>query len=179
MKQLLSMLAITLLWPFAPAQAESCPAWMDHQLQKLRSRDVIDMCATVSNKPLLIVNTASHCGFTPQFEGLEAIHQRYKDQGLVVLGVPSNDFWQEAKDDEETANICYINYGVTFLMTEKQHVKGKKAHPLFKHMSEEHGSPSWNFNKYLVDSNGKVVARFGSAVKPQSEELVSSIESVL
>lgn len=173
------MLMFSALTLSPTAHAGDCPAWMDQDIGKLRSREVINLCDIMGNKPALVVNTASHCGFTPQFKGLESIYQRYKDQGLVILGVPSNDFWQEAKDAEETATICYINYGVTFLMTAEQKVKGDDAHPLFKHLAQDHGAPSWNFNKYLVDRGGNVVQRFGSTVTPESSELVSAIEDVL
>src|SRR5262245_65679896 len=95
----------------APSFAE-CPAYLNQDLQKLRSKETVNICKAYAGKPLLIVNTASHCGFTPQFKELEALHEKYKDQGLVLIGFPSNDFHQEAKTEDEAADVCYINYGV-------------------------------------------------------------------
>lgn len=128
---------------------------------------------------MLVVNTASHCGFTSQFEGLEALYQRYKDDGLVVVGFASDDFKQEDDSEEKAAEICYINYGVTFTMLAPTHVRGKKANPLFKALAQSASAPAWNFNKYLLDKNGKLVQHFGSRVKPESEELAKAIAPLL
>ncbi|MDX2461689.1 MAG: glutathione peroxidase [Gammaproteobacteria bacterium] len=152
---------------------------LDHDVRKLRSKEHINLCDEFAGKPLLIVNTASHCGFTPQFEGLEALHQRYKDAGLAVLGVPSNDFRQAARDEEAAARVCFVNYGVTFTMLSEQKVLGPDAHALFREMSRVAGSPKWNFNKYLVDRDGNVVQRFDSGVGPMSSTLRKAVESVL
>jgi len=164
---------------FATAEDATCAAWLDHSLPKLHSKDVINVCEATAGKPVLIVNTASHCGFTPQFTGLEKLYQRYKDQGLVVIGFPSDDFNHEAKDSAETASICYINHGVTFLMTEAVHVKGDNAYPIFQTLGKEQGAPQWNFNKYLVDKQGRVVQHFPSKVTPESDEMIAAIEAVL
>lgn len=118
---LLSVLALAGL-PLS-GWAADCPELLQGQLTKLRSKESIDLCQRYAGKPLVVVNTASHCGFTPQFKGLEALYQRYKGQGLEVLGVPSDDFKQEAADTAETAKICYGNYGVTFAMTQPQHAR--------------------------------------------------------
>lgn len=124
----------------------------------------------------MIVNTASFCGFAPQFKGLEALNQRFKGQGLEVIGVPSDDFKQESKDGEETAKVCYVNYGVTFTMTEPQKVRGDDATHLFKVLADQSNAPKWNFYKYVVDRQGKVIASFSSLTKPDSPELVEAIE---
>ena len=116
----------------SPTQAAECPALLQGDLPKLRSEERIDLCATFSGKPLLVINTASFCGFTPQFKGLEALYQRYQAQGLQVLGVPSDDFRQEADSSAETAKVCYVNYGVTFPMSETQAVSGADR-PVIRH----------------------------------------------
>jgi len=126
------------------------------------------------------VNTASFCGFAPQFKGLEALYQRYKDQGLAVLGVPSDDFFQESDSAAETAKVCYVDYGVTFPMTQTQPVRGSDATPLFKELAEQAGrAPLWNFYKYVIDRNGKVVDYFSSKVEPDDPELVAAVEKAL
>jgi glutathione peroxidase len=159
--------------------AADCPAFLDHDFGKLRSSQSINLCAEFAGRPLLIVNTASHCGFTPQFKGLEALHQKYKGRGLVVVGFPSDDFKQEAKDEAETADICYVNYGVTFTMMGPSPVTGRAANPVFRELGRRSGEPSWNFNKYLVSADGKVVQRFDSRVRPESTELQQAIEQLL
>jgi len=135
-------------------------------------------------KVLLIVNTASQCGFTPQYSGLEALYRKYKERGLEVLGFPCNQFGrQEPGGSEEIAEFCSANYGVTFPMFEKVDVNGKDAHPLFRFLKREArgvlGSEpiKWNFTKFLVDRGGKVVERYGSATKP--EQLEADIEAAL
>ena len=159
LRSLVALLALAM--PVAPALASECPAVLQHELPKLRSKDSVDLCQTFQGKALVVVNTASHCGFTPQFKGLEALYQRYKDDGLEVLGVPSDDFFQESDDEAETAEVCYVNYGVTFTMTQTQAVRGRDATPLFRELAEQAGqAPRWNFYKYVVDRQGRVVAHF-------------------
>jgi glutathione peroxidase len=173
--------AILGLVVFSAAQAaeRECSAFLSHEVRKLRSNERLNLCDAFAGQPMLIVNTASHCGFTPQFEGLEALYQQYKAQGLVVLGVPSNDFRQAAQDEEAAAQICYVNYGVTFTMLSQQKVRGADAHPLFQALGRDAGPPSWNFNKYLLDRDGKVVERFESSVDPMSARMRAAVESVL
>lgn len=159
--------------------AGSCPHWMNHSLKQLHKNAQVNLCDLAAKKAVLIVNTASHCGFTGQFKGLEKLHQTYQEKGLVVIGFPSNDFNQEADSAKETANVCYLNYGVSFFMSEKVHVRGASAHPIFQHLIKHQGAPRWNFNKYLIDSDGKIVEKFASNVRPESKILVSAIEQVL
>jgi len=174
------MLLTTAMFLSGTATAtESCPAFLNHDFKKLRSSQSINICTEHPGKPLLIVNTASHCGYTPQFKGLEALHQKYKSRGLVVVGFPSDDFKQEAKDEAATAEVCYINYGVTFTMLSPSAVTGRAANPVFKELGRRSGAPSWNFNKYLVDADGKVVQHFDSGVRPDSVELQQAIEQLL
>ncbi|WP_459749235.1 glutathione peroxidase [Pseudomonas sp. 3A(2025)] len=179
---------MTIRWISLPAlllalsgavHAADCPTLLQGELPKLRAKETIDLCQRYAGKPLVVVNTASFCGFTSQFKGLEALNQKYKAQGLEVLGVPSNDFKQESKDGEETAKVCYVNYGVTFTMTEPQPVRGDDAIPLFKSLAEQSGAPRWNFYKYVVDRQGKVIASFASTTKPDDPELLAAVEKAI
>ncbi len=129
---------------------------------------------------VLVVNTATACGYTPQLEGLEALYREHRGDGLAVLGFPANDFaGQEPRSNEDIAEFCEANYGVTFPMFAKTTVVGDGANPLFQRLSEAAGEPEWNFNKYLVDRRGKVVARFGAGTEPDAPELVGEIEKLL
>lgn len=175
----LSLLSLTILAAPAPP-LESCPSLLDHHFKLLHKKQQIHLCSTYANKVILAVNTASQCGFTPQFEGLEKLYQQYKDKDFVVLGFPSNDFFQDRKDDAEIAKFCRINYGVTFPMFSKSPVRGWNANPFYKSLAEQQGSsPKWNFFKYLIDRNGKVVNLYNSRVEPQDPELIKEIERLL
>jgi glutathione peroxidase len=179
LKKLLLTVCCLLLLPAAYASNASCPAWLDQSKRLLHSEHSKNLCE-YSGKPLLIVNTASHCGFTPQFKGLEALYQRYKEQGLVVIGFASDDFHQEAGNEEQTAKVCFVNFGVTFDMYAPIVVSGNDADPLFKELARQGGGfPKWNFYKYLVDRHGVVVERFSSLTKPDSEDLQKAIEKLL
>lgn len=176
------MLRLSLIPGAVLASAQTlaaCPAYLDHDMRKLHSKEQVNFCALQDGKPMLIINTASHCGYTSQFKGLEALHKQYRDRGLVVVGFASNDFRQEAKDEEKAAEVCYVNYGVTFTMIAPSGVRGDDANPVFAELANQKGKPSWNFNKYLVDSDGAVVARFGSNTSPDDEALTAAIEQVL
>ena len=128
---------------------------------------------------LLIVNTASRCGFTPQFDALETLHGRYADRGLRVLGFPSDEFRQELAEEADVAAFCRLNYGVTFPMFQKVDVAGENAHPLFRDLAAAAGSPRWNFNKYLIDRHARVVARYDSSVLPLGERIIGAVEALL
>jgi len=157
----------------------TCPEFLDHDMRKLHSQDQVNLCEAFGEKPMLIVNTASHCGYTPQFKGLEALYQKYRERGLVVVGFASDDFRQEAKDEAAAADVCYVNYGVTFTMLAPSHVKGSDANPIFQELASQSQAPGWNFNKYLVEPSGRVVQHFGSNTKPDSKVLQAAIESTL
>ena len=136
-----------------------------------------------SGKAVLVVNTASFCGFTKQYEGLQTLWERYKDRGLVVLGVPSNDFGaQEPGTSEEIKEFCAVNFAVDFPMTEKQSVTGDRAHPFYRWAAQELGplsKPRWNFYKILIGPDGKTVDWFASTTAPSSAKLVAAVEAVL
>lgn len=168
-----------LLLSLATGSALACPDYMQGEYRKLHSKDSISICNLMENKTVLVVNTASHCGFTSQFKELEALHKKYKDKGLVVVGFASDDFKQEDADEEKAAEICYLNYGVTFTMLAPTHVTGDKANPLFKALASQAQEPKWNFNKYLVGKDGKLVEYFGSMTKPDSPKLAAAIEAQL
>ncbi|WP_396588873.1 glutathione peroxidase [Bermanella sp. R86510] len=171
---LIALTAITLASSYK-AQAQTCPEWLNVTIDKLHSSKSVELCEQVAGRPVLIVNTASHCGFTKQFSGLETLHNDYKDKGLVVIGFPSDSFNQEADNEAETASVCFKNFGVTFLMSKPVTVLGNNAHGIFKHLTQAQGAPSWNFNKYLVAPNGVVIKRYDSRVSPQSPTLINDI----
>lgn len=173
------LLATGLLVGVDAVSAGQCPAYLDHEFRKLHSTQTVDLCAVTAGKPVLIVNTASHCGYTSQFEGLEALHQKYKGRGLVVVGFPSDDFNQEASEEAEAADVCFINYGVTFTMLAPTSVKGPAANPVFLELNRRAAEPSWNFNKYLVGADGQMVRHFKSSVTPDSTALQEAIEKLL
>lgn len=137
-------------------------------------------------KVVLVVNVASRCGFTPQYAGLETLYNKYRDRGFVVLGFPANNFlWQEPGSNEQIKAFCSTKYHVTFPMFAKVSVRGPDKTPLYQFLTDKKSNPStggeigWNFTKFLADRNGKVIARFGSAVAPESPELISAIEAAL
>nr|WP_273859652.1 glutathione peroxidase [Photobacterium sp. GSS17] len=161
-------------------EQQTCSKLLSHQFKKLNSSDEIDLCAQFRGKVLLVVNTASQCGYTPQFEQLEALHQRYRQQGLSVIGFPSNDFRQDRGSEADSAKVCYLDYGVTFTMLERSHVTGEQANPVFRQLANDAGvAPSWNFFKYIVDRNGKAVAVFSSRTTPDDPLIVATIEKLL
>lgn len=175
----ITALAGLLLLSFS-AQADSqCPAFLDYDLPKLHSKETVNLCDVAADKPLLVVNTASHCGYTKQFEGLEALHQKYEDQGLMVVGFASNDFNQEAQTEEEANRVCRENFGVTFTMIAPSYVTGQRANPVFQEINKQSNQPGWNFSKYLINTDGKVVSAFPSKVEPDSKEMTRAIESLL
>ena len=179
MKTAKLLVSLTLLLGFSSASA-NCGELLDFEAQKLRSSERINFCDAFEGKVLLVVNTASHCGFTPQFEGLESLYRRYSADGLEIVGFPSNDFFQEADSEQKTADVCYINYGVTFTMLQPGAVRGSDANPLFRALAQRTGeSPSWNFNKYLIRADGETATHYGSREKPSGGRLEDDIRQAL
>jgi glutathione peroxidase len=170
--------AMVLSTPAHAADA-SCPATLNHQFPRLQDEKLQTLCQ-YKGKVLLVVNTASFCGFTPQYKGLEALYAKYKDRGLVVLGFPSNDFAQEKGSNKEIADFCENTYGVKFPMFGASHVRGTDANPLFRQLAQATGNqPLWNFHKYLVGRDGKPVASYGTRTAPDDAALVGEIEKQL
>ncbi len=130
-------------------------------------------------RPLLVVNTASFCGFTGQYAGLQALHERYEARGLVVIGVPSNDFRQEREDSAAIKQFCEVEYGVAFPLATLSRVTGREAHPFYRWAAAASGPPRWNFHKYLVDRTGRIAGAWGSRTTPDSPELIGAIEAAL
>lgn len=162
------------------APPSACPALLQHSFPRLQDDSPQDLCQ-YSGKVVLVVNTASYCGFTSQYQGLEALYAKYEKQGLVVLGFPSNDFGsQEPGSSKEIADFCFNTYGVKFPMLSKTIVSGSDKNPLYAALQKATGtSPQWNFHKYLIDRNGKAVASFPSKVEPSSTALVRAVEQAL
>ena len=158
----------------------ACDDAFDFTAKKLRSSEEINFCEAFSGKVLLVVNTASRCGFTPQFRVLEATYKEYRDQGLEIVGFPSADFNQEYADDEQIAEVCYVNYGVSFTMLAESRVTGPDANPFFSWLARESGhTPQWNFNKYLVGADGKVIGGYASHVTPLNTEFRETLNKAL
>lgn len=159
----------------------SCPKTLDFQKRKLAGEEIVSLCEAYQGKVVLIVNTASKCGYTYQYEGLEALHDKYQDKGLVVLGFPSNDFaGQEPGSEEQIQNFCKNTYSIEFPMFEKTHVREGVADPLYQVLAGQAGEfPRWNFHKYLLDRSGKLVGSFSSRIEPDNKQILSAIEKQL
>ena len=156
-------------------------ALLDHNFRPLAGKAPVNLRQTYAGDVLLVVNTASKCGFTPQFEGLEALHAKYGSGGFAVLGFPSGDFKsQEFEDEKQIQQFCTLTYGVKFPMFEKVHVVGKQATPLYRDLAEASGqAPQWNFHKYLIGRDGQLIAGYGSKTAPDDPALVAAIEAAL
>lgn len=156
-------------------------ALLDQEFRALASDDVVNLAEAYPGKVVLVVNTASKCGNTPQYEGLEALYQDYGDDGLVVLGFPSNDFMgQEPGTEEQIQEFCRLTYKVKFPMFEKVSVKEADAHPFFAALAAEAGTyPKWNFHKFLIGRDGQLITEFSPRTKPRDDRVVSAIEAAL
>ena len=156
-----------------------CPAVLQHTVERLQDEKPQNLCQ-YAGQVVVVVNTASFCGFTPQYKGLEELHARYKDKGLVVLGFPSNDFSQEPGNNQKIADFCENTYGVKFPMFSKTSVRGQDASPLFKQLTQlTDTAPKWNFYKYLISRDGKQVKSFNSTTDPMSGKFLAEIDKQL
>lgn len=169
------------LFSLAQAEEADCPALLDHSFRQLTGASPERLCEAHRGKLVLVVNTASQCGYTYQYEGLEHLYQRFGDQGLVVLGFPSNDFGdQEPGDETDIKQFCRDVYSIRFPMYEKVHAAQPRAHPFFHGLAREAGSyPRWNFHKYLIDRHGDLVGSWRSHTEPEADEVVRMIKLYL
>jgi glutathione peroxidase len=180
---LLGVLTLSSAWAQTPAANDNapaaCPALLNHTFPRLQDEKPQSLCQ-YSGKVILVVNTASYCGFTPQYKGLEALHSKYKDKGLVVLGFPSNDFAQEKTSNQDIAEFCENTFGVKFPMFTKTSVTGDSAAPFFKQLAKDPGQrPKWNFYKYLIGRDGRLIDSYNSLTSPDSKGLTQAIEKSL
>ena len=173
------VVAAAAAWTNRAAAAQDCPALLNHSMPRLQDEQPQSLCQ-YAGKVVLAVNTASACGYTPQYESLQKLNERYAARGLVIMGFPSADFRQEPKDNKGIAEQCFDVYGVRFPMFAKSGVVGQTANPFFAALARETGeAPKWNFHKYLIDRQGRAVASFPSAVDPLDRRLTGRIEQLL
>lgn len=180
------LIVLTLLFFFGFGAGHATPpaagdGLLDHDVRRLGNDEIVNLRQAYAGKVVLVVNTASRCAYTGQYEGLEALYAKYRDRGLVVLGFPSNDFGnQEPGTEKQIQDFCRLTYGVKFPMFAKTRVKQGDADPLFKGLAEAGGGyPRWNFHKYLLDREGRMVEAFPSRVSPQSGTLIEAVERLL
>ena len=178
----LNLVFITLIMIFfkSPVMANYEKIFFDFKIESV-SGEIIDF-KDYKNKAILLVNTASYCGFTNQYEDLQNIWEKYKSEGLIVLGVPSNSFNQEKKLNNEVKEFCEVNFNISFPLTSITNVKGDDAHEIFKWAKENYGKsavPKWNFHKILINKEGKIEDTFASMTKPTSKKLIKTIEGIL
>ena len=174
-------LAAALLLMTTPLSLASSDALLNQEFRRLASDDVVNLNEEYAGKVVLVVNTASKCGNTPQYEALETLYETYGDDGFVVLGFPSNDFMgQEPGTEEQIQEFCRLTYKVKFPMFEKVTVKKGNAHPFFDQLAAVSGTyPRWNFHKFLIGRDGKLITEFSPRTKPDSEDVVAQIEAAL
>ena len=180
LKQLLGITTLLSLGVLPAAAAADCSPLLDHTFPNLLDGKPMPLCQ-YQGKVILVVNTASYCGFTSQYEGLEKLYARLKDKGLVVLGFPSNDFGeQEPGSSKEIADFCRLTYGVEFPMVAKTVVKGSDANPFYRQLAKLTSStPKWNFHKYLINRDASQVVAYTSFTKPEDKDLLKKIEEFL
>lgn len=183
MNKTLRLLALPLVLciclPLHAAPPAACPAALSHTFPRLQDEKPQSLCQ-YGGKVALVVNTASYCGFTPQYKGLESLYGKYKDQGFVILGFPSNDFAQEKGSNKDIADFCESTFGVKFPMFGQSSVRGRDANPLFRQLAEKTGrQPLWNFHKYLIGRDGSIIASYTSLTDPADKTLLRDIEKQL
>ena len=180
---LLLMLSICLIGNNAlfASEAQSCPETLNFKKEKLADDEIVDLCHEYKGKVVMVVNTASFCGFTKQYKSLENVYKKYKGDGFVILGFPSNDFGkQEPGNEKQIKDFCDRTYNIKFPMFEKTAVSKGTQDPMYKTLGTIAGEyPSWNFHKYLLDRNGKLVASIKSKIDPENPEVTKAIESLL
>lgn len=182
MRHLVACLAVAAATALSspPARALDCATSVLNHDQKRLLGPSENLCQRYGGKVVLVVNTASRCGYTPQFEGIEKLYKTYQGDGLVVLGFPSDQFRQEEASDESIAKFCTANFGVSFPMFSKSRVDGDDASPFYKALkAATRKAPEWNFNKYLIGRDGQVIAHYGSRVRPDDAELLKAIKAEL
>ena len=165
---------------FGKSNAEYNKIFFDFEINSIDKKE-IDL-KKYTGKTILLVNVASNCGFTKQYADLQKIYDKYQEKGLVVIGVPTNQFFQEPETNEKIKEFCEINFNITFPLTDKYEVRGKNAHPIYLWAKENYGGsavPKWNFHKILINKDGKIQKTFGSSTNPMSEEIVSEIIKIL
>ena len=180
MRKLIFLLSIFMFFFKTSASANYEKVFFDFKIEGITG-EIIDL-SIYKNKVILIVNTASYCGFTKQYDDLQELWDRYKSKGLIVLGVPSNSFNQEKDDNKEIKEFCEVNFNIDFPMTGLNDVKGDDAHEIFKWAKNNHGKsavPKWNFHKILINKEGKVEDTYASFTKPLSKKITNKIESLL
>ncbi|MEJ2383675.1 MAG: glutathione peroxidase [Xanthomonadales bacterium] len=178
----MNKILLTLLLTAFALPALACDSdLLNQDFRKLAADEQVNLCDAYEGRVVLVVNTASKCGNTPQYDGLEKLYQEYGDAGLVVLGFPSNDFMgQEPGTEDEIEEFCRLTYGVEFPMFEKTTVKGDDAHPFYRQLADAAGTfPTWNFHKYLIGRDGQLIAEFSPRTKPYDERVVNAIEGAL
>ncbi len=180
LKRWFGMVGIAYLGMASAIAGDACPSLLDHRFAGLQDGKPVSLCQ-YTGKVILVVNTASYCGFTSQYDGLEKLYARLKDRGLVVLGFPSNDFGeQEPGSDKEIADFCRLTYGVEFPMLGKTVVRGKNANPFYQKLAEITDSrPKWNFHKYLINRDATQVVAYTSFTKPDDRDLLKKIDEFL
>lgn len=181
MKKTLSIYLVAVVLMVTSTSLQACPELLDYEFRRLNGDETVKLCDEYADKVVLVVNTASKCAFTPQYDGLEKLYAELKDDGLVVIGFPSNDFAnQEPGSEQQIQDFCRLTYSVQFPMFEKTSVKGDGAHPFYKALAKAAGeSPSWNFHKYLIGRDGTFIKVYSSFTSPSSGRLRKAIDKAL